>query len=191
MRSSFFSAFFSVRPHRRWARRAVRRQKALPYLFSVPRAHAPTRSAALRKRRLYRKAAISFSERLPIIKAFSERLPIIKAFSERLYRKDFVKARTLLFDLFSCEMFALTSGGSAYRRRQHQYLHPARVYAPAAQENPASEKAAARAAGARRLAAVKSGMRKGRRTGIPVRRPLLPICFVQPRICPSPTTRYL
>ena len=44
-------------------------------------------------------------------------------------------------------MFALTSGGSAYRRRQHQYLHPARVYAPAKQENPASEKAAARAAG--------------------------------------------
>ena len=143
MRSSFFSAFF--RPAApSMARREVHRQKALPYLFSVPRAHAPTRSAALRKRRLYRKAAISFSERLPIIKAFSERLPIIKAFSERLYRKDFVKARTLLFDLFSCEMFALTSGGSAYRRRQHQYLHPARVYAPAKQENPASEKAAAR-----------------------------------------------
>ena len=142
-------------------------------------------------RRSAKKETVSESGDIFIGKTSHHKGFLGKTLSERLYRKDFVKARTLLFDLFSCEMFSLTSGGSAYRRRQHQYLHPARVYAPAKQENPASEKTAARAAGARRLAAVKSGMRKGRRTGIPVRRPLLPICFVQPRICPSPTTWYL
>ena len=36
---------------------------------------------------------------------------------------------------FSYETFSMTSGGSAYRRRQHQYLHPAVVYAPNLQEN--------------------------------------------------------
>ena len=36
---------------------------------------------------------------------------------------------------FSYETFSMTSGGSAYRRRQHQYLHPAAIYAPNLQEN--------------------------------------------------------
>ena len=180
MRSSFFFGFF---PSGRTVDGAPRSSPPKGSPISVLRT-AGARADAIR--RSAKKETVSESGDIFLGKTSHH-----KGFLGKLSRKSFRKARTLLFDLFSCEMFALTSGGSAYRRRQHQYLHPARVYAPAAQENPASEKTAARAAGARRLAAVKSGMRKGRRTGIPVRRPLLPICFVQPRICPSPTTRYL
>ena len=160
MRSSFFFGFF---PSGRTAdgRAAKFAAKRISHICSPYRGRTRRRDPPLcekgdcigKRRYLSRKNFLgkTFSKRLSrktfsenfLGKTFSEKLSR-KTFSEKLSRKSFRKARTLLFDLFSCEMFALTSGGSAYRRRQHQYLHPARVYAPAKQENPASEKAAAR-----------------------------------------------